>query len=421
MTRPRPRLRATAAAGGLLFSALACVVPALAAVDKPAIEQAFKAWVAKNVWPEARAGGISRGTFDAAFAGVSLDWSLPELTPPGAPPAPQVEHQAELRSPGAYFKEDRLDSLARSGRTLLAEWAGPLAAIEKRYGVSRTILVAVWAKESGFGAAALPYNAIAALATEAFLGERKDLFRGELIAALKILQAGDIAPARMRSSWAGALGQPQFLPSQFLKTAIDFDGDGKRDIWNSVPDSLASMANYLDQQGWKPSRGWGVEARVPADLPCTLEGPEQGKPMAEWAKLGVTRADGSPLPNATKDRTGFLLMPAGRFGPAFIVSENFYVLKAYNTSDLYALYVGHLADRFADNAAFAGQWGTVGGFTREAVKRMQDRLVAAGYDVGNADGLIGFKTRIAVGLWQARSGKPVTCFPDADAIKSEVR
>jgi membrane-bound lytic murein transglycosylase B len=232
-----------------------------------------------------------------------------------------------------------------------------------------------------------------------------------------IVENGDIAPERMRSSWAGALGQPQFLPSLFRKYAVDFDRDGRRDIWDSAPDSLASMANYLKGEGWKSERGWGVEAKVPSSVPCTLEGPEQGKPMAEWARLGVTQANGQPLPAKGK-RLGYLLMPAGRFGPAFMVTENFYVLKQYNYSDLYALYVGHLADRFADDKPFIGQWQTVGGFSRGDVKRMQEELVAEGHDVGAVDGLVGFKTRIAVGLWQQKNSQAPTCFPDAKLVKS---
>ena len=219
----------------------------------------------------------------------------------------------------------------------------------------------------------------------------------------------------MKSSWAGALGQPQLLPSQFLEYAVDFDGDGRRDIWHSVPDSLASIANDLARQGWKAGREWGFEVDVPEAVSCAVEGPEQGKPVAAWAKLGIRRVDGKPFPPGEANQTAYLVMPAGRLGPAYLVSPNFYVLKSYNNSDLYALFIGHLADRFAADKPFVGQWTKVGGFSRRDVKAMQDRLVAAGYDVGNADGLIGFKTRIAVGLWQARKGLPATLLPGRDA------
>jgi lytic murein transglycosylase len=285
--------------------------------------------------------------------------------------------------------------------------------------VPRAIILAIWAKETGYGAENLPRPAIRALATEAFMGRRAAFFRGELIAALVILQNGDIAPEAMRSSVAGALGQPQFMPSQFLKFAADGDGDGRRDIWKSVPDTLASIATYLAGNGWEAGRGWGLEAKVPAGVSCALEGPDQFRPMSAWAKLGITQVDGKPLPKG--DKSAGLLMPAGRFGPAFIVTPNFYALKRYNNSDLYALYIGQLADRISTGGdAFAAPWGKVGGFDRGDVKAMQDALVRDGYDVGNADGLVGFKTRIAIGLWQAKHGEAQTCFPDAGHVR-EIR
>ena len=402
----------------LILAALALPSGAAAAPDRGAIEQQFQAWLVAEIWPEAGAAKVSRTVFDRALAGVTLDWTLPELEPPGVVVTPpKVEWQAEFGNPGAYFNEGRLTTLAKAGRERLAKWTKTLDAITGQYGVPAAILVAVWAKESGFGAAALPKSAIRALATEAFMGARKTTFRPELIAALQIVERGDIAPEKMRSSWAGALGQPQFLPSQFLKYAVDFDGDDRRDIWTSVPDSLASMANYLRQEGWNSERGWGLEAKVPAGVACTLEGPEQGKPMAEWVKLGVTRANAKALP-VNGDRLGYLLIPAGRSGPAFIVTENFYVLKNYNYSDLYALYIGHLADRFADNGPFLGSWSKIAGFSRSDVKGMQNALVREGYDVGKQDGLVGFKTRIAIGLWQIKQGQPPTCFPTASLIKS---
>jgi lytic murein transglycosylase len=401
----------------------ACLVllasPALAAVDKPAVERAFQAWLKSDIWPEAQAAGVSRGTFDAAFAGITLDWSLPELTPPGAPQhLPPSDTQAEFGSPRRYFDERRLNTEVQLGRQRLKAHSKTLASIEQTFGVPGSILIALWARESSYGNAKIPYIAIRSLATQAFIGYRKATFRPELVAALVILEKHDIDPKGMRSSWAGALGQPQFLPTQFLKYAVDFDGNGRRDIWDSVPDVLASMANYLRAEGWNPERGWGLEAKVPESVTCALEGPEQGKPIDDWAKLGVTKVDGGALPGVGKNRKSFLLMPAGRFGPSFLVSENFYVLKEYNYSDLYALYVGHLADRLSNNSGFAGGWGDIGVFKRADVKRMQEALVAEGHDVGKADGLVGFKTRIAVGLWQAKSGKRPTCFPDAALVKS---
>ena len=402
----------------IFASVLLLASPALAAVDRPAVERAFQAWLQSDIWPEAKVAGVSRGTFDAAFAGVTLDWTLPELAPPDAPKAPPSDTQAEFGKPGAYFNEGRMSREAQEGRAKLKANAATLAAIEKQYGVPGPIVLALWARESSYGAAKMPHSAVRALATEAFIGYRKEIFRPELVAALRMLEQRVVSPAQLRSSWAGALGQPQLLPTLFFKYAVDFDGDGKRDIWTSTPDVLASIANNLRGENWNPSRGWGLEAKVPESVSCTLEGPEQGKPIEEWSRLGVTRVDGGALPGAGKNRKSFLLMPAGRFGPAFLVSENFYVLKEYNYSDLYALYIGSLADRISGGGGFSAAWGDIGVFKRADVKRMQEALVAEGHDVGKVDGLVGFKTRIAVGLWQTKKGKPATCFPNAALVKS---
>jgi lytic murein transglycosylase len=399
-----------------VLALVAGIASAAATPDRARVEVDFQAWLRSNIWPEAKAAGVTPATFDKALTGVTLDWSLPELSPPGEPVRPpSIKWQTEFGSPGAYFDQQRLSRLATMGRARIDTWSKTLSAIQARCGVPASIVVAIWAKESGFGQATLPDSVLRTLATQAFMGYRKDLFRPELIAALQIIQAGDVTPVQMRSSWAGAMGQPQFLPSLFRKYAVDFDHDGRRDIWSSVPDSLASIANYLKGAGWRSQRGWGVEAKAPAKVACTLEGPDQGKPMAEWARLGVTLVDGRPLPVKDKELR-YLLMPAGRFGPAFIVTDNFYVLKNYNNSDLYALYIGNLADRFGGGQAFVAQWQKVSGFGRGEVKSMQERLVKDGYDVGAIDGLVGYKTRIAVGLWQAKHGETPTCFPDAALV-----
>lgn len=377
-------------------------IPALPQVT--ALELSFETWIEEELWPEARNAGISRSVFDSAFADAVLDLDLPELVLPGADEGPPID-QSEFRAPAAYFDEGNLQTLTRIGREELRNWSSTLAAIEARYGVPREILLAIWARESAYGRASIPHHAITALATEAFLGRRPDKFRRELVAALQILQSGDITPEEMRSSWAGGLGMPQFLPSTFLQYAVDFDGDGHRDIWRSVPDSLASIANYLARNGWSADEGWGREVTVPQQVSCTLEGPDQGYPATAWQVFGVTEAMG--------DGTLFLLMPAGRFGPSFLVTGNFYVLKTYNQSDLYALFVGHLADRIAGAAAgFSGDWRPIDPLTHTEIQQMQRRLETAGYDVGGADGLIGYRTRISVGAAQGALGRPQTCFPD---------
>ncbi len=383
------------------------------------VEAQFQRWLKTTAWPDAKRRGISHKTFTRATRGLKLNWKLPDLQPPGtSKKAPKKQRQSEFGSPSRYFNHKRLANQTAAGRRLMTKWAGTLKAIEQRYGVPRRILMAIWARESAFGRAKMPENTIRALATESFMGRRAKLFYPEFIAALKILQRGDISAKRMRGSWAGALGQPQFLPTKFLTLAVDFDGDGRRDIWDSVPDTLASIANYLNKSGWQPGRDWGFEANVPASVSCALEGPDLGKTFAEWTRLGVTRPNGKPFPAAEMKRKGFLLMPAGRLGPAFIATQNFYTLKEYNESDLYALYIGNLADRFGKGGNFYGTWGKIGGFNRRDVQKMQARLERHGHDVGGADGLAGFKTRRSIGKWQQANGLKPTCFPDARLVRS---
>ncbi|WP_018183657.1 lytic murein transglycosylase [Kaistia granuli] len=407
----------------ILLSLLLLLVAALPATAQNAnrarVEKQFQNWLATTVRADAGARGVSARTLDSALSGLTLDWSLPDLAPPGAPKKhEEPQRQAEFSGPARYFSEAKVAGLANGGRTRMGKWSKTLAKIEKTYGVPASIVVAIWGRESGYGAAKLPYPAVRALATEAFMGARKANFYPEFLAALQILEGDHIPLAEMKSSWAGALGQPQFLPSKYLTLAVDFDGDGKRDIWNSVPDSLASIANYLRQNGWQPGVNWGVEVIVPDTVSCSLEGPEQGKPLAVWQKMGIQPVGGGKLAGRTPDRIGHLLMPAGRHGPAFIVSPNFYVLKSYNESDLYALFIGHLADRLRGAGALSAAWGDVGGFKRSDVRAMQERLVKRGADVGKVDGLVGFKTRISIGAWQEANGRQATCFPDAGLLKA---
>jgi membrane-bound lytic murein transglycosylase B len=221
----------------------------------------------------------------------------------------------------------------------------------------------------------------------------------------------------MKSSWAGALGQPQFLPTSFLEHAVDIDGDGKPNIWTSVPDTLGSIAAYLDHFGWVSGRDWGFEVSVPADISCSFEGPDQGLKIRDWAAMGITRISGRPFPAHEMDLEAYLMMPAGRSGPAFIVTPNFYLLKQYNESDLYALFVGHAGDRIEwGSGRFKAAWGRVDTLYRSEIAAMQRVLEGKGYDVGGADGLPGFKTRRSIGDWQQKNGRQPTCFPSKALI-----
>jgi len=404
---------------------LACLIWLVAAMapaeaqSRANTQELLRQWLQNDLWPEARAAGVSASTFNTVFQTVSIEWELPDLVPPGAPkPRERRQSQAEFRSPGAYFAEQRLRSLAATGRQLAARHADLLGRIEARFGVPGSIVIAIWGRESGFGGARIPHSAFNVLTTKAFMSTRPALFRGELIAALLMVERDGFAPGDLKSSWAGALGQPQFLPSSYLDHAVDFDGDGRRDIWRSVPDTLASIANYLADSGWQKGRDWGFEISLPPDVVCAQEGPDRARSIIAWERQGITRISGRPFPAHERRQDGMLLVPAGRNGPAFVVTPNFYVLKAYNNSDLYALFVGNLADRIAFGVGpFKTAWGRTDAMLRSDIARAQRTLEALGHDVGGADGLPGFKTRRSIGAWQTANGLTETCFPDRDLLQ----
>ncbi len=404
------------------FLVAACMAVAASLVQSPAAAQdvnaLFRDWLVGDLWPQASANGVSADTFNEAFSGVKPNLKLPDLVMPGEEEAtPKFQHQAEFSSPGRYFAENTVRGVTAGGRNRMNRYQSVLAAVEKRYGVPPGIVLAIWGRESGFGNAKIPHNAIEVLATKAFMSTRKDLFRKEILSALVMVERG-VPLSAMKSSWAGALGQPQFLPSSYLAHAVDFDGGGA-DIWNSEADTLASIGKYLAHYGWVKGRDWGFEVTVPDSVSCALEGPDQGRKISDWAAMGVTRVSGNPFPAHEARQQGYLMMPAGRFGPAFVVTPNFYVLKEYNESDLYALFVGHAADRMTyGDKAFSSSWGKVGGLYRSDVAAMQRGLEKLGYDVGGADGLAGFKTRRSIGDWQAKNGMKPTCFPDANIVKA---
>ncbi|WP_371416208.1 lytic murein transglycosylase [Rubellimicrobium sp. CFH 75288] len=409
----RPILRLAALLVGLAAPA--------AAQDRAAVERQFRAWLEGTVWPVAQAQGVSRATFDAALGGVRLNWDLPDLVPPGTS-APPPQRQAEFGAPAAYFDPAGLEAAAQGGRRMAARHAATLAAVERATGVPGHIILAVWGRESAYGTAPLRHDAFEVLGTKAFMSTRAPFFTAELVAALRVVEAGLAPPGGLRSSWAGALGQPQFMPSSVLAHATDGDGDGRADIWTSEADTIASIATYLARHGWVRGRDWGFEVVLPPTLSCALEGPDQGRPIAEWEAMGVVRANGRPFPAHERAGEGFLVLPAGRHGPAFLVTPNFYALKEYNTSDLYALFVGHVGDRIAFGAGpFRTGWGPVDRLDRAGVAAMQRGLQALGHDTGGADGLAGFRTRRAIGRWQEATGRAPTCFPDREAVAALAR
>ena len=362
-------------------------------VYKREVEKGFAGWL-QALWPDAEAARVSHKTFDANIKGLKVNWSLPHLVlpdpaVPGGPPLPTA--------------------LAPKPR--------------HQYGVPASIVVAIWGRESGFGKAEMPFDALSAIATQGYMGRRPDVFRQEVVAALKIMEEGHATRSEMRSSWAGAMGYTQFLPSDFEKYAVDFDGDGRRDIWNSVPDALGSTGNSLHSQGWDGKQTWGYEVTLPKGFNCTEQGPDKARPIADWVKLGVARVKDRPFPEDKLGDPAFLVLPAGLKGPAFLATNNFSVLKLYNNSDVYALFVGHVADMIAANAPieFAGEWQPVERLPRERIQRFQEVLVAKGHDVGKVDGLAGFKTRRTIGIEEQKLGLPLSCYPNKTVVDAVLK
>ena len=397
-----------------LFAALMANAPA---IDRDAINGQFNNWLNKDFYNDALKSGISAGTFSEALSTVTPNLALPDLVIPGEKPKAQKrQNQAEFSAPANYFSAKTLAHLISDGKTRLSENRGALKKIEKQYGVPASIALAIWGRETNYGNVKIPYNAFEVLATKAFMSTRKDMFKTELIAALTIVQDHYMDAASMKSSWAGALGQPQFMPTSYLKYAVDFDGDGHRNIWTSTPDTLASIANYLKLNGYKANAGWGYEVKVPETVGCFLEGPDQGKMLSEWQKLGVLPQSDKNDPELDKSRPLYLLMPEGRLGPAFLVTDNFYVLKSYNMSDLYALFIAAVSDGIEGKSGFIAPWQKIDELYQSDVLNLQTKLQSQGYDIGKADGFAGFKTRRSIGLWQQKHGQKQTCFPSRSLI-----
>ena len=283
-----------------------------------AADPVFTRWL-DQLFPAAQQLGVSRATFDAATRGLEPDLSLPDLVIPGRPDRQPA--QAEfVQTPAEYLKESAFNALAAQGRALAEKHGLTLTRVEQRFGVPGAVVLAIWARETNYGTAKLPFGAIRALATQAYLGRRKEQFREEFLLALKMLAEGHVTLANMRSSWAGAMGQPQLLPSGFYKYAIDFDDDGKRDIWASVPDVLGTIANHLAELGWQRGLRWAYEVRVPHNVDCTIAQPEVKAKIGDWLTRGFVPARGARLSPQELAQEASLLMPACPHGPAFLVT-----------------------------------------------------------------------------------------------------
>lgn len=373
--------------------------------------ETFETW-RSGLWPEAQSAGITRKTFDTAFTGLKPNLKLPDLVRPKKTRKKTSKGQPEfIKPPKHYLRERTLQNLTRTGRAKQKRFASDLAKIQKRFGVFPGMVLAIWGRETAFGGYKLPHDAIQALATQAWTGRRKELFRKELILALKILQEGHAKRAEMKSSWAGAMGPTQLLPSNFYDHAVDMDGDGRKNIWSSVPDSLGAAAKSLVDNGWNPKRTWGYEVRKPKTIDCTLEGPQNKRPMKDWIKMGYTRAFDRKWSKDTTNDDGYLLLPEGTRGPAFLMHNNFLVIKSYNFADLYALFVGNLADRIAGGGTFETAWATDTQLPKKRIAEIQDLLNKAGFAAGKVDGRAGTITRNAIGAYQKANALKVDCYP----------
>lgn len=360
---------------------------------------AFDAWVAAFK-TRAAAGGISQATIDTAFRNVGY---LPDVI---AKDRNQTEFTRTLED---YLAIAASDERIRMGKSALSQYNGTLSAIESRYGVEKEIVTAIWGLESKYGTRRGDVPIISALSTLSFDGRRGAFMEKQLMAALRILQAGDTTPARMVGSWAGAMGHTQFIPTSFEAFAVDFTGDGRRDIWSDDPsDALASTAAYLQRNGWRKGQPWGVEVRLPAGFSGPTGRGNTRSPEA-WAAAGVRDMNGAAVPN---HGSAAILAPEGLSGPAFMVFNNFKVILTYNNAESYAIGVGHLADRIMGKPAIRGNFAPDRhGMTLEDRKELQRRLNARGYDVGTPDGVIGSKTEAAISDFQRANGMNATGQP----------
>jgi membrane-bound lytic murein transglycosylase B len=338
------------------------------------------------LWPDASARGISRRTFDTALSSLTIDSRVVAAT----------LRQPEFGRPvGTYVNGIATAQRISLASAKAAQWSHTLDALEQQYGVDRWTLLAIWGIETSFGTNKGGFDVIRSLVTLSLSRYRPDFFRDELLAALQVLEEGHIERTKMLGSWAGAMGQPQFMPSNFIELAVDFDGNGKKDIWGSVPDVLASIANFLKHWGWKAGAGWGFEVKVPQGFDYK----RSRATYAEWAELGVTRADGKPMPEGN----AILFFPSGAGGPAFLIGENFEVIKRYNNSDVFALAVSHLADRARGLGPFRTAW-LVSDRQLSRTERiaLQKRMKELGHPVNDFDGRIDFELRDEIRLEQAK-------------------
>jgi lytic murein transglycosylase len=374
--------------------ALCCLAASTATLAAPSARADFSECVS-SLRTEAARGGISAQTLDIAFNGLQPDAKVLDFQ----------KQQPEFKTPVWDYVDGLVDEdRVADGKAAMAGQARALARAEEKYGVSRFMLAAIWGVESNFGQEMGKRPLVQSLTTLACLGGRANYFRSELMATLKIIDRGDVPAEKLNGSWAGAFGQTQFMPSTFLRLAVDFEGDGRRDIVDSAPDALASTANYLAKSGWRRGVAWGFEVKVP-DGYSGPSGRRAKQSMSFWAARGITRVDGHPLGQGDAG----LLMPAGRDGPAFLVTRNFDVVYSYNAAESYTLAACVLADRLGGGRGIVTPWPTDDPLlSREGRKELQALLQRRGYDIGgDPDGHVGTKSKAAIADFEQKAGLEV--------------
>lgn len=358
---------------------------------------------------QALTAGVRPDVFDKAFIGVTPDMSVVKAD----------RSQPEFSRPVWEYLDGAMSAVrVRKGQALLSQYADSLSAIEQRYGVDRQALVAVWGMESSFGQFQGTQSVIRSLATLAYEGRRPQFAQDQLIAALQIIQHGDIDAPSMLGSWAGAMGQTQFIPTTYNTHAVDFDGDGRRDIWNSPADALASTAHYLQSSGWQKGQPWGFEVQLAQGFDYALADASTRKPIGEWQQLGLKLPNGSALPSNLLQQQAALLLPAGYKGPAFLVMDNFRAILKYNNSSSYALAIGLLSERFTGGGYVQGDWPRGDRpLSRSERIELQTLLSARQYDAGAPDGIIGANTRKAIRSAQQSFGWPADGYPTQELLE----
>jgi peptidoglycan lytic transglycosylase B len=364
----------------------------------------------ERLWPQAAKRGISRPIYESYALTLTPDLKIMEF----------LDTQPEFtRALWDYLDFLVTDARIARGREILAQYAGVFDKVEKTYGVDRHIITAIWGIESNFSTAGGERPVVRSTATLACIGRRQAYFRDEFLSALEILQRGDLRPEQMKGSWAGAFGPTQFMPTSFKRFAVDFDGDGRRDVVDSVPDLIASTANNLKKDGWVTGQTWGYEVALPSGFNYLLADQSRRMTLREWEQHGIHRIGGKAFPRP--DDSAYLLVPAGARGPAFVMLNNFRSIMKYNPSEAYALAIGHLADRMRGGGTFVQPWPRDERVLSRAERyELQQLLAARGFDIGQPDGKLGGKTRVAIRQFQSSVGAPPDGFA-SNTVLSRLR